>query len=438
MPEFKDKRDRQKRPEQAARGRNCKLAGGTERMSLAAHLQSDFVPGLGRIYREGERNDWLFRRACALRHRGASREQIEQALDVLNRHCRPTLDAKELQKISASAARYEVGGPDVLDLAWSRAKEKQRGSKFALFIALARELQRVRGEFPAALPVQKIAGLFGCHYTFVSQLRRKAESMGLMKRIERHSWKKRRAAEFEVDLKLSEQFLTSLIRVPSDLSNKSTQTVRSNKTLIKPLNGSDKSTSGESLAQIASLPARGWRLFPCKPREKTPAIANWPERATCDAELLAQWAEQFPDSNWAVACGEGSACWVLDIDGDDGLRSCQELRLHHDHITTLATRTARGWHMFFDWPDCDISIRNSSRRLAPGLDVRGEGGYAIVPPSIHPDGHRYEWIDQNAPVSPAPDWLLAMVTEPTPVIPALKQNATDFIFGWNVARETLQ
>jgi len=406
------------------------------RSSLTANLQSDFVPGIGRIYRQGERNDTLFRSACWLRRKGASQAEIEHALAVINRRCLPPLDAKELQKISASAARYEVGGPDVLDLAWGRAKEKQRGSKFALFIELARELQLARGEFPAALPVQKIAGLFGCHYTFVSQLRRKAESLGLMKRTERHSWKKRRAAEFEVDLERAEQFLTSLIRVPADLSNKSTvltpsnkstQTDRSNETLIKPFSGSDKSTQ----QQILRLADRGLRLFPCVPREKTPAVTDWAVRATCDAALLAQWFEKFPDCNWAVASGEGSACWVLDIDGDDGLRSCLELRAHHNHITTLATRTQRGWHMFFAWPE-DGGIRNSAGKVRPGLDVRGAGGYVLVPPSIHPSGHRYEWISEDAAVLPAPDWLLAMVTVPKPAVPV--QDATDFPFGWNEVR----
>jgi len=165
------------------------------------------------------------------------------------------------------------------------------------------------------------------------------------------------------------------------------------------------------------------------PKEKTPAITNWPERATCDAVLLAQWFEKFPACNWAVACGEGSACWVLDIDGDDGMRSCLELRAYHDHIITLATRTARGWHMFFRWPE-GANIRNSAAKVLHGLDVRGEGGFVVVPPSLHPSGVRYQWVDSDAEIVPAPAWLLAMVTEHKPVVPV--QDATDFPFGWNV------
>jgi hypothetical protein len=118
------------------------------------------------------------------------------------------------------------------------------------------------------------------------------------------------------------------------------------------------------------------------------------------------------------------------------LRAALELRVNHDRIATLAQRTARGWQMFFRWPAVGV-IRNSARRLAPGLDVRGEGGYVLVPPSVHPSGVRYEWIVSGAEITPAPAWLLAMVTEPKPepAAPVLREDATSFAFGWNVVKD---
>jgi hypothetical protein len=388
---------------------------------------ANFVPGLGRVFREGERNDTLFRCACALRGRGGSQSEIERALETLNRRCQPPLDANELQRIAVSAAGYSAGGPDALDAAWSRAKEKQHGSKFALFVELARELQLARGGFTAALPVQKIAALFGCHYTFVSQLRRKAESMELITRSERHSWKRHRAAEFQVDLERTREFLTSLIRAPHDCSNKSypsklsieSETSKlSNETLIKPFYGSDKSGNREFIESeraYLKLAARGWRLFPCKPLSKEPAISRWPERATTNTAELGKWFEKFPDANFGLACGVASGVFVVDLDGPTGLNSFWQLAggdvavMDAIVTSTLASKTPRGAHLFFEYPD-GVTIRNSASRLAPNIDVRGENGYVVIPPGIHPSGEAYRWLcDADGPIAPPPTWITELL-----------------------------
>ena len=68
--------------------------------------------------------------------------------------------------------------------------------------------------------------------------------------------------------------------------------------------------------------------------------------------------------------------------------------------------TARGRHIYFKMPDTDL--RNSTGRIAPGVDVRATGGYVLAPPSIHPTGRRYAWsVDSASAFIPAPAWLLA-------------------------------
>jgi Bifunctional DNA primase/polymerase, N-terminal len=114
---------------------------------------------------------------------------------------------------------------------------------------------------------------------------------------------------------------------------------------------------------------RGFRLFPVKARGKQPLVTDWPHQATNDQELLKSWAERFPDCNWAVATGEESGIFVLDVDGESGLESIVELTNRHgaEWTKTLGVKTARGGHFYFRWPEGDRTIRNSAGKLAPGL-----------------------------------------------------------------------
>ena len=104
--------------------------------------------------------------------------------------------------------------------------------------------------------------------------------------------------------------------------------------------------------------------------------------------------------------------FVLDVDGENGLRAIVDLE--HSGFTlpeTLITRTGRGTHVYLKWPTNGALIRNSAGRLGPGLDLRGAGGYAIVPPSVHPSGSTYAFIDESAKIAVAPGWLLEKLTQ---------------------------
>ena len=181
----------------------------------------------------------------------------------------------------------------------------------------------------------------------------------------------------------------------------------------------------ESLFRLA---ARGWRLLPCEARGKTPLISNWPQRASSEAELILSWLRRWPRCNWAAATGRGSGIFVLDVDGELGLSGIQELCNHYGHewTETLGVKTGRGGHLYFRWPQGTM-IRNSANNLRPGLDVRGEGGYVIVPPSVHPNGHVYHWLagGSDAPILAATDWLLGMLAVATQENPSSPGTGSD-------------
>ena len=166
-----------------------------------------------------------------------------------------------------------------------------------------------------------------------------------------------------------------------------------------------------SMDAVLALAARGWRVFPIAPTAKTPLVKNWPSLATGDAEKLRAWSRQYSGCNWGVACGPESEVFVLDVDGEEGIAALGELcmRFGNDWMKTLSVTTGRGTHLYFQYPD-GAQIRNSAGMLAPGLDIRGSGGYSIVPPSQHPNGHQYHWINEHIAIAPAPAWLLERLT----------------------------
>ena len=103
---------------------------------------------------------------------------------------------------------------------------------------------------------------------------------------------------------------------------------------------------------------------------------------------------------------------------------------------TVESITARGRHIFFKWPGWDI--RNSVGALAPGIDVRGNGGYVVVPPSVHPSGRRYTWsVDSANAFAAAPQWLLDKVTAPAKAKATAPEDWCDLIHdGVNEGRRT--
>jgi hypothetical protein len=163
----------------------------------------------------------------------------------------------------------------------------------------------------------------------------------------------------------------------------------------------------QSFGQVALAYARrGLHVFPCLPRGKEPATANGYKDATVDPALIERWWRQDADCNIGIATGARSHCFVLDVDGDDAEAVLQKLGDHCGALPpTVETITPRGRHVFFDWPS--HPVRNSAGKLGPGLDIRGEGGYVVAPPSIHPSGRAYAWsVDSANTFARAPSWLL--------------------------------
>jgi hypothetical protein len=366
---------------------------------------------------EGSRNDALMRLGGAMRRKGASFEQIERELFKHNeRRCEPPLTGAEVSRIAMSVARYPVGGPDPLDAAWQAIEAQPYESNFARFVTLARQLQTIRPGQPVALPVDRIGKLMGVHYTMVGLYRKQAVRDGVLELTGKYV-AHRRASTFLVALDpqgqgLSRGTLTSsstngLVRVFENSPSE-------NQSPAPSENEWGKMKTAERNAQVLRLAARNFRVFPCKLQDKTPLV-KWKTAATSNVEQIETWLTKFPACNWAVATGKGSQVFVLDLDGPEGLQSfadcCEQAGVDWKTIAeaTLGVKTGIGSHLYFAHPD--HVVRNSSKRLAPSLDIRGDGGYCVAPPSRHENGEPYFWLggDEAKPITTAPEWLLERV-----------------------------
>jgi hypothetical protein len=171
-------------------------------------------------------------------------------------------------------------------------------------------------------------------------------------------------------------------------------------------------TSGSSSARLRAALAyakHGIEVFPCNPApDKSPRTRRGYLDASTDAARVHAYWTRHPDASIGMPTGERTGGWVLDVDGADGLDALAELEREHGKPGSLATLTVRtprgGLHLHFTHPG--FPVKCSVGELAPGLDVRGDGGYVLVPPS---DG--YEWADRT-PRADAPEWLLELIREP--------------------------
>jgi DNA polymerase I len=182
----------------------------------------------------------------------------------------------------------------------------------------------------------------------------------------------------------------------------------------------------------------GWKVFAahtptakgcsCSKKHNCPDIGKHPRwhktllphgvtSATTDEALIKTWWRQWPDANVGVATGADSGIFVLDVDArHTGITSRDSLATRHGSLPPTIERVSGdgGGHQVFAHPGAPVRIKNSDGAIAPGLDIRGDGGYIIAPPSVHASGHLYEWKEGHSPKDrspvPAPAWLLELIS----------------------------
>ena len=181
------------------------------------------------------------------------------------------------------------------------------------------------------------------------------------------------------------------------------------------------------LDEALALLSRGWSIVPlhtpvrqgcscgrsdCPSPGKHPRLPweRW-QRQRPTVEMVRRWWRRWPAANLGIVTGAVSGVIVLDVDPrHGGDRSLKDLEDEFGSLpATLEVRTGGGGrHLYFRHPGAAVVPRPT----APGLDIKGDGGLVVVPPSLHPSGTTYQWVQGRGPddaePATAPAWVLAL------------------------------
>lgn len=148
---------------------------------------------------------------------------------------------------------------------------------------------------------------------------------------------------------------------------------------------------------------------------KHPGKTDWvskPLETGLDVDL---WWERKPLANIGLATGAASGFVVVDIDPDHGgWDSYNRIVKHYGALpqTPVSITGSGGRHVLFRHPGGGATVKNAIGCL-PGIDIRGDGGQIVAPPSLHSSGARYEWHPKGHParvrIAPMPEWLIRLL-----------------------------
>lgn len=138
---------------------------------------------------------------------------------------------------------------------------------------------------------------------------------------------------------------------------------------------------------------------------------GWTHRAAANGPDIEEFWAQDPDANVGVLTGSASGIWVLDVDTDKGGAESFE-RLTAGRVFQPGVRShttgGGGFHLIFTLP-AGVHVRTRPLPGHPGIDVKGEGGMVLAPPSVSGKGAYRVDADEENPPGPAPGWLLELV-----------------------------
>ena len=173
---------------------------------------------------------------------------------------------------------------------------------------------------------------------------------------------------------------------------------------------------------------RGWPVFPCHTATgsagcscgvvdcgspgKHPRVQGGLHASSTDAAVIRGWWARWPRANVAVRTGAASALVVVDVDpahgGDASMRQLEATYGTLPPTRTISTPSG-GRHLYFRHPG-DIVRNDAGRVLGRGIDLRGDGGYVVAPPS-RAAGGQYAVLALGGEIADLPEWMLQRLAD---------------------------
>ena len=154
----------------------------------------------------------------------------------------------------------------------------------------------------------------------------------------------------------------------------------------------------------------------CANAGKHPRTRHGVKDATTDKNQIRAWWRENPSDNIGIAAGNASGLLFVDVDPRHGGNvSLQSLEEEYGALGKgPRVRTGgKGEHIYLAVPP-GVTVR-SRVGLRPGVDVIGEGSYAVGVGSTHASGRKYLWqhgkTPSQLPVPVCPDWLLNLISD---------------------------
>ena len=139
----------------------------------------------------------------------------------------------------------------------------------------------------------------------------------------------------------------------------------------------------------------GLAVFPLVCRDKVPAVVGGCKVATTERTTIERWWDKNPQYNIGIATGNKSSGLVvidLDVDKNKGIDGYDVLRdWQNKHGKLPETWQSITGRCRYNYIYKDAIVHSNRVGLYEGVDIRGEGGYIVAPPSVHPNGNIYEW-----------------------------------------------
>src|SRR5262249_54254166 len=194
--------------------------------------------------------------------------------------------------------------------------------------------------------------------------------------------------------------------------------------------------------------AHGWAVFPAPPGTKRSykSAEHSDGRAwgmARNAEEIRRDFTRWPDAGIGIPCGAVNGIIVVETDtvaghGIDGSSSLAQLETKHGALpdTLQAISPSGSVHRYFKHPGAGIKIISSASELGAGIDVKGDGGMVIAPPTVRPGVGVYRWINRN-PIAEPPPWLVELTKDRQPPPPKrlpIRERAQAAVRRWEAKR----